>query len=141
MAALVDTNVLVYRYDGRDARKQEIARELLRNGVADRSLRIAHQAVIEFYAVVTRGRKPHGPLMTGADASREAAALLETFDVAYPDEIIVRIALEGVKQFQMAWFDAHMWAYAEVLGMETFFTEDLEHGRKYGSVRVINPFF
>ncbi|MFN8149613.1 MAG: hypothetical protein U0R24_00605 [Solirubrobacterales bacterium] len=34
MPALVDTNVLVYRYDGRDLRKQQRATEvLLREGV------------------------------------------------------------------------------------------------------------
>ena len=34
MTALVDTNVLVYRFDPRDSAKQRVARELLREGIA-----------------------------------------------------------------------------------------------------------
>jgi predicted nucleic acid-binding protein len=33
MTALVDTNVLVYRFDPRNSAKQRIARELLREGI------------------------------------------------------------------------------------------------------------
>ena len=33
MTALVDTNVLVYRFDPRDPAKQRTARELLREGI------------------------------------------------------------------------------------------------------------
>ena len=47
MAALVDTNVLVYRFDGRFPAKQRVARELLRRGIAEDSIRIPHQAVSE----------------------------------------------------------------------------------------------
>ncbi len=47
MAALVDTNVLVYRFDPRFPVKQTAARELLRRGVAQGSLRLPHQAVVE----------------------------------------------------------------------------------------------
>ena len=45
-AALVDTNILVYRFDPRSARKQKLAIDLLRQGVAEGRLRIPHQAII-----------------------------------------------------------------------------------------------
>ncbi len=48
MSALVDTNVLVYRHDPRDPGKQRVARELLREGLSQETLRVPHQAVIEF---------------------------------------------------------------------------------------------
>ena len=54
MAALVDTNVLVYRFDPRDLRKQAQATELLRGGIEERSSRVPHQAVVEFMAAVSR---------------------------------------------------------------------------------------
>src|SRR4051794_24586272 len=47
VAALVDTNVLVYRFDGRFPKKQECATDLLRRGIADDSLRLPHQAILE----------------------------------------------------------------------------------------------
>lgn len=48
MAALVDTNILVYRFDPRDTRKQRIAIDVLRRGLAENEIRIAHQALVEF---------------------------------------------------------------------------------------------
>ena len=54
MAALVDTNIIVYRFDPRFPQKQRIATDLLRRGLADGSLRLPHQAVVEFVAATTR---------------------------------------------------------------------------------------
>jgi predicted nucleic acid-binding protein len=54
VAALVDTNVLVYRFDPRFPRHQEIATDLLRRGLAEDTIRVPHQAVVEFVAAVTR---------------------------------------------------------------------------------------
>ena len=42
--------------------------------------------------------------------------------------------------YQLSWFDAHMWAYAEHYGLPEILSEDFEHGRIYGGVRVRNPF-
>src|SRR6188508_2091855 len=67
VAALVDTNILVYRFDPRDARKQKIATDILRRGLAANSLRIAHQSIIEFYAAVTRPLRGASPLLNAAD--------------------------------------------------------------------------
>ena len=44
------------------------------------------------------------------------------------------------RSYQLSWFDAHLWAYAETFGVPELLSEDFEHGRIYGSVRVINPF-
>ena len=41
---------------------------------------------------------------------------------------------------QLKWFDAHLWAYAEHYGLAEILTEDLQHDRLYGMVRVVNPF-
>lgn len=60
MAALVDTNVLVYRFDPRDPRKQKLASELLRKGIRNGNLRVPHQAIVEFVAAVTRPLGPPG---------------------------------------------------------------------------------
>ena len=63
MAALVDTNVLVYRFDPCFPDKQRAAASLLREGIARDELRVAHQAVLEFIAAVTRAI-PGGPLLS-----------------------------------------------------------------------------
>lgn len=139
MASLVDTNVLVYRFDHRDARKQAIADELLRAGIRDDSIRLPHQAIVEFVAACTR-TFAGGSLLSPDDARREAEEFLTMFEVLYPNESIVRTAVRGAAAYQMGWLDAHLWAYAEHYGLTELYSEDFQHDRLYGSVRVINPF-
>ena len=140
MATLVDTNVLVYRYDRRFPAKQRIATALLRRGIADDSVRIPHQAIVEFVAAVTRPLARAEPLLSAAEARREAEELLGQFTVLYPTDAVLRLALRGAAAYQLAWFDAHLWAYAEHFGLHELVSEDFQHGRLYGSVRARNPF-
>jgi predicted nucleic acid-binding protein len=140
VAALVDTNVLVYRFDSRFPQKQARASEILRKGLADDSVRLAHQAVIEFVSAVTRPQRGHGPILPVTNALREAEELLSQFTVLYPNEALVRTALRGMAAYQLSWFDAHLWAYAEHYGLNELWSEDFQHERLYGTVRAVNPF-
>lgn len=140
MVGLVDTNVLVYRYDWRFPAKQRIATDLLRQGIADDSIRVPHQAIVELVAAVTRPIGEDQALLPAADARREAEELLAQFEILYPTEGLVRLALRGAAAYQLAWFDAHLWAYAEHYGLDELISEDFQQGRLYGSVRARNPF-
>jgi predicted nucleic acid-binding protein len=142
VASLVDTNVLVYRYDPRSPVKQALARELLRRGLADRALILPHQAILEFVSATSRPRPDLGgaPLLTREVACREAEGLMRGFPVIYPDPNILNMALRGTSIYGLSWFDAHLWAYAEVHGLPEILSEDFEHGRHYGHVRVVDPF-
>jgi predicted nucleic acid-binding protein len=139
VAALVDTNVLVYRCDNRFPEKQRIAREILRRGILEDSVRIPHQAIVEFIAVVTRSVRGH-VILRQPEALRQAEELLKEFTVLYPNDAILRQAVRGCAAYQLSWFDAHLWSYAEHYGLSVILTEDLQHDRLYGTVRVVNPF-
>ena len=139
MASLIDTNILVYRFDDRFPEKQRISTGIIRNGIRNSSVRIAHQAVVEFVAAVTRPSKGHS-ILSQSDALREAEELLNMIPVLYPNEVILRNAMRGAAAYQLNWFDAHMWSYAEYHGLDQILTEDLQDGRIYGTVRVVNPF-
>jgi predicted nucleic acid-binding protein len=140
VAALIDTNILVYRYDPRFPEKQRVATELLRRGIADDSIRVPHQAVVEFVAVVTRPLLGGRPLLAPAEARREAEEFLSQFTLLYPTEGVLRLALRATAAYSLNWFDAHLWAYAEHYGLEEILSEDFQHERLYGSVRTIDPF-
>lgn len=140
MTFLVDTNVLVYRHDARFPEKQAGAIELLRRGVASGEARIAHQAIVEFVAATTRRLGAGEPLMSRNEALVEAEDLLQQFEVVYPNEAIVRLAVRGAATYGLSWFDAHMWAHAEHHAIPVLYSEDFQHGRTYGTVQVINPF-
>jgi predicted nucleic acid-binding protein len=139
VAALVDTNVLVYRFDSRFPRKQKIATEILRRGIIEDSVRVPHQAILEFVAAATRSIRGH-VILKQAEALREAEEFLQQFTVLYPNEAILREAVRGCAAYQLSWFDAHLWAYAEHYGLPEILTEDFQHDRLYGTVRAVNPF-
>ena len=140
MLALVDTNVLVYRFDPRFPGKQEVATELLRRGLALDEIRIPHQAIVEFIAAVTRPLEDGRALLSPDEARREAEELLREFAILYPTASLVRTAIRGWAAYQLSWFDAHLWAYAEEYGLPELISDDFEHERLYGTVRVLNPF-
>jgi predicted nucleic acid-binding protein len=142
VASLVDTNVLVYRVDPRDPLKQQVAIDVLRAGLRANQLFVAHQSVLEFVAAVTRPQAElaGAPLLSRADALLEAEALLAEFPVLYPNRETLRTAIRGAATYGLQWFDAHLWACAEVNGLDELLSEDFQHGRHYGSVRAVNPF-
>ena len=142
MASLVDTNLLVYRFDPRDPLKQRRADEILRNGLLDDSVVLAHQCIVEFVAAVTRPRRELGgtPLLPLDEARVKAERLAVEFQVHYPNREVLLTALRGTAMYGLSWFDAHLWAYAEVYGIEEILSEDFAHGRHYDTVRAVNPF-
>jgi predicted nucleic acid-binding protein len=140
VAALVDTNILVYRFDPRFPEKQKIARQVLRRGIEEDSIRVPHQAILEFVAATTRPLVGDRSLLTLPEALREAEEFIAQFTILYPTEPLLRLALRGAAAYQLSWFDAHLWAYGEYYNLAELLSEDFQHERLYGSVRAVNPF-
>lgn len=53
-------------------------------------------------------------------------------------EILQAVRFEA--QFRIPFWDALILSAAESAGAEILYSEDFSHGRKYGAVRVVNPF-
>jgi predicted nucleic acid-binding protein len=83
--------------------------EFLRSGLTKETLRIPHQALVEFVAVVSRVLWGTQPLLSHSDARREAEEFLTQFTVLYPNALLFRTALRGAAAYQLSWFDAHLW--------------------------------
>lgn len=64
-------------------------------------------------------------LLDWPDATQEAEELLLQFDVLYPSEQIIRLALRGRATYQLSWSGAHMCAYAEHHGIERLLFREL----------------
>lgn len=140
VAALIDTNVLIYRHDWRFPEKQSAAEHLLRELVAHGTAFLPHQAIVEFVSVITRPAIGRASLLSRDQALIAAEELMVEFPILFPNESLVRTALRGAAAYQLSWYDAHLWAYAEFFGLSELISEDFTDGRFYGSVRVVNPF-
>lgn len=102
--------------------------------VADEDFGVSGQTLAEF-ASVTRKKN----LLTESEVDEWIAALGELPLVAV-DSMIVRAGLDIARRFGISSYDGALIAAAERLGAENFYSEDLNHGQLYGSVRAINPF-
>ena len=138
--AVIDTNVLVHCHDWREPEKQRRARDFVRRGMPDHELVLTWQSLVEFVSVTTTARRGREPLLTIHDARLECEALLTQFPCLFPDERTLDIAIGGQARYDLPWFDAILWAHAEQAEAGTLVSEDFQHGRTYGKVRVVNPF-
>ena len=81
MPSLIDTNVLVYRFDARYPEKQAVATETLRRGIEDDSVRLPHQAIVEFVAAVTRVKASDEVMQAVLQVGVDLIAFLFRIDV------------------------------------------------------------
>jgi len=134
--AFVDTNVLVYLFDGEDEARQRHARELIATLVRARSLVVSSQVLGELYVTVTR--KLAVPLPHD-DAARAIDAL-SVFPVIAIDVDLVRRAVARCRQEPLSYWDALIVEAAVEAGAATLYTEDLQAGQSYRDITVVDPF-
>jgi predicted nucleic acid-binding protein len=140
VTGLVDTNILVYRFDPRFPLKQEQAIEFLRHGIVERSIVLPYQALVEFVAATTRPISGQASMLTKEEAHRAVEEIMAQFEVVYPTDNMLRTALRGAALYGLSWFDSLIWAYADEHGFDPLWSEDFQDGRLYGRVKVQNPF-
>lgn len=132
--AFVDTNVLIYAAAGRVDEPDKYAKAW---AVLDEAkFGLSGQVLAEFYVNVVK--KPKVPLRP-----EEAAGWvdrLSTVPVVGMDADVVREAIRHSHRYAISYWDAALIVAAERLDAPILYTEDLNHGQTYGSVRVVNPF-
>ncbi len=132
----VDTNVLVYREDGSDPIKQSRADDWIAHLARRRAGRISFQVLQELYATLTRKLKP-------AFDAEEAQGIARDLAAWRPVVVDLAILERGwllQQRHSLSWWDALIVAAAQSCACVALLTEDLQHGRIFGQVRVIDPF-
>lgn len=130
----LDTNVLVYAVSSAQAEAAKSAKALELIQRSDFGL--SAQVLQEFYVTVTRKiRRPLSP--------ERAVELLDEYRV-FPtvptDYALIVSAVELSLRYHISYWDGAVVAAAQALSAVTLYTEDLQHGQLYGSVRAHNPF-
>ncbi len=133
---LVDTNVLIYAYDGRDPQKQMRAIAVLER-LGGRNGRLSSQVVAEFFNASRRGARP---LLSEEEAAGRVAAFLRTWPVLPVTSEAVREAVRGVRQYRLGYWDAQLWATARLNRWPAIISEDFSDGQVLEGVRFVNPF-
>jgi predicted nucleic acid-binding protein len=126
--------VLVYAAAGKqdDPRKHTIATKL----IVDGNFAVSSQVLGEFYGTV---RYPQDEMLSVSEAQGWINRLTPFSKMDTSPELISSAAFIK-ERFKIQFWDASLIAAAERLGLGILYSEDMSHGQKYGSVKVINPF-
>lgn len=130
----LDTDILIYAAQGGRVapEKRDIARGIILQGRYGTSA----QVLAEFYTVATRkGARP----LTPETAERWVRTLVKK-PCQSIDPAVVRAGVDHARRYQLSYWDGAIIAAAERLGARVVYSENLNHGQTYGSVRVENPF-
>lgn len=136
-AVLLDTNILVYVYDQDDVARQNRAIQVLKDVELSGAGRLSVQTLAEFASVAMRKLRP--PL-TSAEVLSQVDHLARSYRVLDLTPQIVLEAVRGVRDHQLAYWDAQIWATARLNQVPTVFSEDFRPGTTLEGVRFVDPF-
>lgn len=134
MSVFFDTNVLLYCTDATAPEKQSTARALVARASANGDAVVSTQVLIELFSVLTRKQQ-----MPPAHAKALVAAYTH-WAVVPSDVALVTSAIETSLQHQLSIWDAMVIEAALRCGAQTLYTEDLNHGQRFDTLTVVNPF-
>ena len=134
-AFFVDTNVLVYAYDARDAAKRARAIAVIEALTNSRQGVISVQVLKEFCATVLRKH-----ILEPDYAATVVRDFMDSWDVFEVTSREVLAALRGVTLHQLSYYDALIWESAREHGVPSILSEDGQHNRVVEGVRYLNPF-
>jgi predicted nucleic acid-binding protein len=129
VTAFFDTNVLIYAQQRGE--KAEKARALLAGGG-----KISAQVLNEFAAVA------HRKLAKNWNEIEDALAdVLDLLDPPAPLTLeLHKMARALARDHGVSFYDALIVAAALETGCELLFSEDLQDGRSFGGLKIVNPF-
>ena len=130
MKPFLDTNVLVYAALSDDPRRPAAEQLMAAGGT------ISVQVLNEFVNVA-RGKLswswPDIEMMLALVRSQSRRVL----DISVATH---EAAIALARDHRLSFYDALIVAAAQEAGCDTLFTEDMQHGRKFGGLVVVNPF-
>ena len=132
----VDTNVLLYEWDGSDAKKQQRAIEWMRHLWETQSGRLSYQVLVEFYRGATQKLRP----VLAAPKAQNHVRTLDAWKPVAIDQQVIETAWREQERYKLSWWDALIVAAAQRAGCRTLLSEDFQAGQQFGDLTVVNPF-
>jgi predicted nucleic acid-binding protein len=133
----LDTNVLAYTFDNREPRKAQVADRLVAEGIQQRTGIISYQVMQEFLNVAL---KRFNPPLASNDAQQYLSSVLRRLLAVQSSVALCSEALQIRDRYQLSWYDCLIVAAALEARCEILYTEDLQHGQRFGGLLVVNPF-
>jgi predicted nucleic acid-binding protein len=133
----IDTNIFVYSFDQTAPDKARIASQLIRKALTTQKGTISFQVVQEFFNLALRRfARP----MNAADVEQYFIVTLRPLLAVHSSPTLYLEAMQLQSRNQLSWYDSLIVAAAQQAQCEVLQSEDLQHGQKFGSLRIENPF-
>lgn len=133
----LDTNIFVYSFDQSAPAKARRAAQLIREALTAQKGVISYQVVQEFFNVAL---KRFSQPMQAADAGQYLIAVFRPLLAVHSSQALYAEALFLHAQSRLSWYDSLIVAAAIQARCEILFSEDLQHGQRFGTLQVRNPF-
>src|ERR1035438_1534289 len=133
----LDTNIFVYSFDRSSAAKAQRAAQLIREALTTRKGVISYQVVQEFFNVALRR---FSQPMQAADAEQYLSTVFRPLLGVHSSQALYAEALHLHAQSGLSWYDSLIVSAAIQARCDLLFTEDLQHGQRFGGLQVRNPF-
>ncbi len=130
----IDTNILVYTLDPRNSNKHFKARNFLKNAIIEHNPVISTQVLQEFYVAATAKLKAD-PVTVKAIVHN-----FQNLEIVNNDLELIEQAIDISTSAKLSFWDSLIIAAAEKAKCDVIFSEDLNSGRLYRGIRLINPF-
>ena len=133
----LDTNIFVYSFDAGNPVKLKRATGLIRDAVVTRKGIVSYQVVQEFFNVALRR---FGHPMTHADAEQYLGTVFRPLLAVHSSVTLYQEGLALFHRYRLGWYDSLLLAAAQASECEILYSEDYQHGQKFGKLRIENPF-
>jgi predicted nucleic acid-binding protein len=133
----LDTNIFVYSLAANPAGKKDRAAELVDHAIGSGKGVISYQVVQEFFSVAFRRFTPK---MTFAEAEQYLATTFHPLLVVHSSYSLYIEALALSRRYSLSWYDCLIVASANESQCRILYSEDLQDGQSFGSLKVQNPF-
>ena len=133
----LDTNIFVYSFDQSAPAKARKASQLIRKALTTQKGVISYQVVQEFFNVALR--RFSQPMQT-ADAEQYLSTVFRPLLAVHSSPALYAEALHLHAQSGLSWYDSLIVTSAIQARCDLLFTEDLQHGQRFGTLQVRNPF-
>ena len=139
----IDTNILLYAHD-RSSHLFEPAKEFITSACEEGIIGLADLSLLEFYSVITDGRKIPGPLPP-SEAAEIVKDILsaDEFEVFCFNYLIFNKAVSYAKKHNIARYGINDVYIAQTLahyGIDRIFTANIKDFKKFNFIKAVNPF-
>jgi predicted nucleic acid-binding protein len=133
----LDTSIFVYSLDSSAPRKAKRATHLIRDGLETGNGIVSYQVAQEFFNVAFRA---FAAPMSRAVAEEYLNTVFRPLLAIQSSPSLFIEAFQVYSQHRLGWYDSLIVAAAEQGGCSVLYTEDMQHGRRIGNLKIEDPF-